>query len=302
MSGREPAWRVLSVELAACLEEERGEGERAANFVLSPLGARMNRVLLAGELGPAEPVGRDPAQPFWRARLVDPTGSVTVTAGGFQPRAMTALQGFQHPSPALVVGKVSLFHARDGTTSVSVRAEELRPAGPDEVEEVQTEAARQTLDRIDLLARLRRAPGAGKGEPRTAAHPSGWLDGARRARERYPSTDPESFRRGLAPLAGIPAPAPAPPRSAAPPPEVHRRELRTPPRARPPGDHAKESLFLDLVDELAEGADDGYADLREITRRAAERGLSESQVEEVLNRLEEDGILEEPIVGKLRRA
>jgi hypothetical protein len=78
-----------------------------------------------------------------------------------------------------------------------------------------------------------------------------------------------------------------------------------PPPAPPPrtaGDRAQEAVFLDLVDELADGSDDGYADLKEAARLAAGRGIGADRVEEILNRLEEDGVLEEPIVGKLRRA
>jgi RPA family protein len=52
MSGRETAWRVLAQEFGASIEEEKGVGERAASYLLSPLGARMNRVLVAGVLSP----------------------------------------------------------------------------------------------------------------------------------------------------------------------------------------------------------------------------------------------------------
>ena len=72
MTFREPAWRVVARELESSLEEERGTGERAAAYVLSPFGARMNRVLLAGSLSPPEPIGRDASQPFWRSPALGP--------------------------------------------------------------------------------------------------------------------------------------------------------------------------------------------------------------------------------------
>jgi len=62
-----------------------------------------------------------------------------------------------------------------------------------------------------------------------------------------------------------------------------------------------EAEFLGLVDAAAEGSEDGYADVREVLRRLADRGVGPEQAEAVLGRLEEGGVLEEPIVGKLRR-
>jgi RPA family protein len=306
VSGREPAWRVFAGELAASLEEDRGTGERAASFVVSPLGARMNRVLLAGMLGPAEAAGRDPAQPFWRARLVDPTGTVTVTAGGFQPRALAALQGFVPAGPAVVVGKVHLFHARDGTTSASVRAEELRPAPPEEVRALQRETLAQTLERIELLERTRRGE---ESRPDAPPAPAAWVAAARSSLERYPSTDIGAFRQTLravlAPGADAPGPAPPAPTTRQAPLEPVVRRVAAPlpaPKPAPHRDHAHEALFLDLIDELCEHSDDGYADLRDAQQRAAARGVSPEAIEEILNRLEESGVLEEPIVGKIRRA
>ena len=55
MSLREPAWRVTTRELESSLEEEKGEGERPATYLLSPFAARMNRVIATGNLSPADP-------------------------------------------------------------------------------------------------------------------------------------------------------------------------------------------------------------------------------------------------------
>jgi uncharacterized protein len=307
LTGREPAWRLLAGELETSVEEERGEGERAASYVLSPIGARMNRVLLAGTLGPAESAGKDPAQPFWRARFTDPSGSVTVTAGSFQPRALGQLQTFTSPSGALVVGKPHLFHTRDGTTIASVRAEEIRAVDANELRTLQLEAALATLTRVDLCERFRRGSPGIEEECLREGFAASWIGGARAATARYPSFDLHRFRERLGSTLGTPvAPTPAsrrrdevaPSASA----RVTRRVIPEPEKSRPRPDRAKESVFLDIVDELAEGSEDGYADLREVARIARGRGVVEHQVEELLSSLEENGVLEEPIVGKLRRS
>ncbi|MCW6167536.1 MAG: hypothetical protein LVQ64_03710, partial [Thermoplasmatales archaeon] len=75
------------------------------------------------------------------------------------------------------------------------------------------------------------------------------------------------------------------------------------PRAAPSAEErAHESAFLDVLDELVDNSSDGYADLKELVQRLAEHGLSAETAEELLDRLQEDGVVEEPIVGRLRRA
>jgi uncharacterized protein len=302
---REPAWRVSARELEGSLEEERGEGERAASYLLSPFGARMNRVLVAGALSPAEPIGRDESQPFWRARLSDPTGAVAVTAGSFQPRAMAQLRSSTAPRPALVVGKVHLYRGRDGVGYVSVRAEGVRFVGENEERAALADIVRQTLDRLDLLERLEKEPSVrddllvGEGAPRA------WIRSARESLRRYPDVDRAAFRRELRAavrrVAGDSGPVAA---SVAPPPTVTVTRA-PPPRAPPPppspAERQEESVFLDQLDEIAEVSADGYADLKELLSRVATRGVVSERAEAILNRLEEEGVVEEPIVGKLRR-
>ncbi len=317
MTGREPAWRVLAQEFDASVEEEKGVGERAASYLLSPLGARMNRVLVAGVLSAAETVGRDPENPFYRARLQDPTGTIRVTAGGFQPRAMAALREVGTPIPALVVGKVHLFRGRDGTAYASVRAEAVRPATAEEVRHHLADAVEQTADRIRLVEALRAEP-VGSDSP-IAGFPAAWVRSAREARRRYPAVDPATFRGPLngvlrtvtgeeplpaVPVASLPAaPPPVPTSSTARAPATVTRALPpAPPRAPSAAERAEESAFLDVIDQLSEQSADGYADLKEVVRAAARTGVTSQRAEELLGRLEETGAVEEPIVGKLRRA
>ena len=306
MALRELAWRVTTRELEGSLEEEKGEGERAASYLVSPFGARMNRVLVAGTLSPAEPVGRDASQPFWRARLSDPTGAVAVTAGSFQPRAMAALRSSTAPRPAVVVGKVHLYRGRDGVGYVSVRAEAVRFVGETEERGVLADVVRQTLDRLDLVDRVESDPGLSDETLAAEGIPRVWARAARIALRRYPNVDRPAFRdelrsatRRVAGDSGpIAAPGPLPATvtvTRAPPP-------RPPPPAPTAAERDEEAVFLDLLDEIADVAVDGYADLKELLARVAARGIAAVRAEAILNRLEEDGVLEEPIVGKLRRA
>ncbi len=306
MTVREPAWRVTAREVEAATEEERGVGEKVASYLVSPFGSRMNRVLLAGTLTPAEPVGREDPPTFWRARLTDPTGSVAVTAGSFQPRAMAQLRAAAAPRSAIVVGKLHLYRGRDGAPQVSVRAEAARSVTEVDERAQLAEIARQTFDRLDLVERLERLPTAPEEELRAGGSPPVWIRAARASLQRFPQAERAAFRAGLKGVvrrvAGDLGPAavrPAVPTSVTVTPDPAPRAPSPPPSGEQRSD---EAAFLGLVDELAEGSVDGYADLRELLQRIAARGVASGRAEAALNRLEEEGTIEEPIVGKLRRA
>lgn len=306
MALREPAWRVTARELESSFEEERGSGERAASYLLSPFGARMNRVLVAGELSPAEPIGRDEASTFWRARLTDPSGAVAVTAGSFQPRAMAQLRSARDSRPCLAVGKVHLYRGRDGVAYVSVRAEAVRSVSENEERALLADTVRQTLDRLDLLERLEKTPSTTDEELAAEGIPLAWARAARESLRRYPTVDRASFRRELAPAVRRVAGESGPVVSTAPLSPAVTVTRAAPPRAPAPpptaAERAEESVFLDLLDEIAEVSVDGYADLKEVASRLEAQGVVADRVETMLNRLEEEGVVEEPIVGKLRRA
>jgi uncharacterized protein len=305
MTGREPAWRLFAHEFQASVQEESGGGERPVRHVLSPLGARMNRVLLVGTLGVPDPIGKDPTAPFLRSRLTDPTGSFNVTAGGFQPRALGAFQALHESQRSLVVGRAHLYSGRDGVAYGSIRAEAVRAIPEDEYRLSLAETLRHTLGRIDLLDDVRngRGPETVEAAARAGIAPLWWI-GATHAAARYPAADLGPFRGPLSAVVreivagGSTTPTVTPPSSA----RVTRTTAPDPPAPPSAAERAQEASFLDIVDDLAERSADGYADLREALGLAERGGLAGDRAEKLLDRLEESGVLEEPIVGKLRRA
>jgi uncharacterized protein len=295
------AWRMSVKELLSALEDERGEGERAATFVLSPLGARASRVLLAGTVAPAESVGRSESTPFLRSRFTDPTGTAPVTAGSFTPRALAHLQRVRMPTSAIVVGKPHLFRGRDGTVYPSVRLEALRPVDPADLASHWRDIARATLDRMALQRLVRSTEALDAAALAARGFPPAWLGAARRAAERYPGIAPETFRPTVEILLRAPT-TPLQPQAEAAVRVTPVAPPSDPGRARPAvRDPIQISALLSIVDELAGASTDGYADLSEAIVRAQGRGIPGPEVEELVNRLEEEGELEEPLVGKLRR-
>ena len=93
---REPARRVFAAELREIREQFRdGTDEKSPSYVLLPTGERCNRVFLVGSLTEKKRQGEQ--NMFYRARIVDPTGTFFVMAGSYQPEAMQQMARIEPP-------------------------------------------------------------------------------------------------------------------------------------------------------------------------------------------------------------
>jgi hypothetical protein len=191
---REVARRVFAEELRSSNYSFRDGDDQyqyAPQYLLTPTGARCNRVFLAGTLTERDDIGGDTE--YWRGRVVDPTGSVLIYAGQYQPEAAQVLANIEPPAFVAVVGKPSLYQTEDGSTIVSIRAEAIRTVDQETRNRWIMDAAKRTLERLNDLKRL--APLSLSGEFSTAdkAAASPPLD-VERAREHY-HTDAEHYRQ-----------------------------------------------------------------------------------------------------------
>lgn len=196
MRPREIAWRIFAHELTSSSLQERGEGEKATTHVLTPLGARVSRLLMVGKLAQVERVG-DASAPLWRGRLSDPTGGVSLTAGSYHPAAAAFLAQTSLPPHVAVIGKPHLFVGREGVPIVSIRAEALTGIGAQEERAWIVETARQTLRRLTLARELasRSSTKAGPDEERALpGYPQRLVASVASVIGRYPGSDPERFR------------------------------------------------------------------------------------------------------------
>ena len=72
---REVAYRLFAAEYDdATLDHSESDEERAPNYVVTPTGARVNRLFAVGVLTEIEEVNEE----VLRARIVDPTGAFVV--------------------------------------------------------------------------------------------------------------------------------------------------------------------------------------------------------------------------------
>lgn len=148
---REVAYRVFAKELrnTDIVLEKDADDSYAPQYVMTPTGAKVNRVFVVGTLTEIEDIGTDTE--YWRARIQDPTGIFAAYAGQYQIDAARALSQANIPEILAVVGKVSVYVPEDGGTVISIRPETVAVVDEAARDRWIFETAQQTLNRIKTL-------------------------------------------------------------------------------------------------------------------------------------------------------
>lgn len=307
---RETAHRAFAQEFNASRHEIKGQGEKDPSFLVTPLGAKVNRIHVVGVCTDIEPVGE--SGETWRARISDPTGVFTVYAGQYQPEAAQALSQIQPPQFVAVTGKARTYEPEPGSMFVSIRPEAISVVDEATRDQWILDTARRTRDRLKAVNAVRADPKVtpealqGHGLSKAVA------EGALLAQQNYGLTDVTRYQVMLRQALEHMLPGGAVP--------VHRIEKRdvsapmnpatadgpaptwTPPvvPAKEEADAAQEALdakVLAAVGKL-EGAKGARWD--DVLTEAAVGGLTAEQVEESLNRLMDKGLVYEPTLGILK--
>ncbi|MDD4185893.1 MAG: glycerol dehydrogenase, partial [Candidatus Methanomethylophilaceae archaeon] len=147
MNARETAWRVFAGELNSSSLEIKSEEEKSPSYLITPLGAKLNRILIAGVLLDKENTGTE-EEPMWRGRIQDVSGNFFINVGRFQPNAAASMADLEAPSYVAVVGKVRTYTADDGRVFVTVRPETITNIDEKTRNLWVLEAAQSTWDRL----------------------------------------------------------------------------------------------------------------------------------------------------------
>ena len=147
---REVAHRLFAAEFEdADLSYSESDEERAPNYVVTPSGARVNRLFAVGVLTEVEQVSED----VLRGRVVDPTGAFVLYAGQYQPDEQAFLDRAEPPMFVAVTGKARTFQPDDAdTVYTSVRPETISEVDADTRDRWTVDAAERTLDRVATFA------------------------------------------------------------------------------------------------------------------------------------------------------
>ena len=292
---REIAWRVFAGEFNDANKEVSDGGERSPSYLVTPLGAKINRLFVVGVLTDVENVATDEA-PMWRARLQDPTGTYHVYAGQYQPEAAAALAKLKPPAFVAVTGKSRLFAPDSGGTYTSIRPEGVKVVNEALRDYWILDACRSLKKRLEALREAYKMDPVKKEELAALGVKPPMAEGIVAAVEHYGKVDLSRYSAMLAEALRYLLPeyrettAPGEPvvEAAAPVKEEPPRE--------PDESEAKVLEIIAALDKDGKGAP-----WEGILENATSKGVSKDSLEESINALLDKGLIYEPILGRMKK-
>ena len=304
---RQVAQRVFAAEFNQAAHHVKEEGTYGPSFVVSPYGAKVNRLFAVGVLTSVEGVGQSGDR--YRAQVVDPTGTFNVYAGQYEPEATQQLMDIKPPAVVAIVGKSRAYSPEEGVTYVSIRPEQVRAVEKADRDAWVLETAKHSMLRLDAMREaLQMEPAPTQKKLEELGFSKEVAEGVVRAIEHYGK--PEIARQtavvrdalesllpggsgerisaepSFAPAAASSSPAPA-----------HAPKPAAVAKPAPATASPHEPLVASLVEKLDDGKGAPWED---IVAEASKKGVKETEVEECLNALMDKGQIYEPVLGRLK--
>lgn len=284
MVEREVAQRVFAKEFNDSTfsidskAEPSGQPEaHAPNFLVTPAGAKVNRLFVVGVVTEVDNIGTE--NDLWRARVVDPTGAFVVYAGQYQPEAAIFLSTIEVPSFVSVVGKARVYEPEDGSVFVSIRPEEINIVDAAVRDRWIVDTAELTLDRIDAFSMALSTGLRGKEVYEYLQNenvPSHMAEGICLALENYQTDSKYLDLLKTAVRDGV---------------------MSIDLGAATPSMKDSEEFIIDLMKEMDSGKGVDYGELIEV---AGSRGMAEEDVDVAVRSLLSKGQCYEPRIGIIR--
>ncbi|MCX6666870.1 MAG: hypothetical protein NTV74_01315 [Euryarchaeota archaeon] len=146
---RETAWRVFAGEYNDSTFEIKGEGEKVPSYIVTPLGAKVNRLFIIGVLTDVENISE--SGELLRAHVSDPTGVFTLYSGQYQQDVTKALSDIDVPAFVAIVGKARTYTPEEGVFYVSIRPENIVEVSAEARDQWILETCTSTKNRIEAI-------------------------------------------------------------------------------------------------------------------------------------------------------
>jgi len=301
MNARETAWRMFSKEFNdSSLDMNSGE-ERAPSYVVTPLGAKTNRLFIVGVVTDMDDIGTSES-PMIRARIADPSGSYYISAGQFQPEAMSSLKELKPPEFVAVIGKAKVYAPDDTVRLLSVRPEVVRKCDAGLRDYWVYETAVSTLKRIEMMSETLKMDPPSAQELEKLGYSKYMAEGALAAANHYQKVDLESYEElVIGALREMLSAGNGEIR------EVNIEEAATSPEAEEVEVTSKEEVLVtegdeDKVLQLVKSLDkDGKgAKWDEMILAAKKKKIDKDKLEEICTDLLDKGDIYEPELGRIK--
>lgn len=274
-------------------------------FIITKLGAKVNRVIVAGMLERLDPRETSNGSTLWQGQLRDPSGLHFFSVGDYAPESMRELT-IQLSSRIedgesimlLMTAKARYFQNEEGAVYTSLRPEEAAIVTREVYRNWLVSACKGMLERMDMQEKaisLEKTTNA----LAAAGIPENMREGLLLAGEHYGEIDTEPYRLNIMNALDIAEDkipsftANSTPKSQASL-EVEEQESTQEEVPAPDGEVDLNQVLLDLISRLDQGEG---VDFDTLLSNAAARGHDRDASEAALDDLTEDGSVHEPRFG-----
>ncbi len=282
---REVAWRVFAGEYNDSTYVYTEGGERAPSYVVTPLGARINRLLVVGVITEVENIATE-EEPMWRARLEDSTGTFYISAGQYQPEAAQQLAKLEPPVFAAVMGKSRVYSPEEGTIYVSIRPEMVTEVSEDLRDFWVLEACKNLRERITAMKEAQQMDPLTKEGLIALGYKERLADGIVRAKQHYLDLEVDKYSGMLIDALRYLLPE-------------FREQADVKEETVDEEKEDKETDVLELIGSLDKNGKG--ASWEDILKGAKKAGIKKDELEEIANELLDKGLVYEPVLGRMKK-
>ena len=296
---------MLASEFSDSTLNQQGSGEFDPMFIITKLGAKVNRVIVAGMLERLDPRETSNGSTLWQGQLRDPSGLHFFSVGDYAPESMRELT-IQLSSRIedgesimlLMTAKARYFQNEEGAVYTSLRPEEAAIVTREVYRNWLVSACKGMLERMDMQEKaisLEKTTNA----LAAAGIQENMREGLLLAGEHYGEIDTEPYRLNIMNALDIaedkiPSFTPnSTPKSQASL-EVEEQESTQEEVPASDGEVDLNQVLLDLISRLDQGEG---VDFDTLLSNAAARGHDRDASEAALDDLTEDGSVHEPRFG-----
>jgi|TARA_B110000459_G_scaffold101922_1_gene113346 RPA family protein len=297
---RQPAWHMLASEFSEATLNEKGSGEYDPSFVITKLGAKVNRVIVAGLLERLEVRETSNGSTLYQGQMRDPSGVHYFSVGDYASESMRELTlklvektEVGEPVLLLMTAKSRWYQTDEGAVYTSLRPEEACEIDAKTYALWLTRASEGTLQRMKIHSDSLSAEPTKEGLS-AAGVPDHMVEGLLLSRNHYGDIDTENYTlnvmqaldiaEGRMEAASQPAPAP----------QAKLDDEGAPVDSAE--DDVKDTLVA-IIGQLDQG--DGV-DFETVLTNAGARGIDRQVAESKLDELSNEGTLHEPRFGWFR--
>ena len=306
---REAAWRVFAGEYNDTTVEIKGEGEMSPSYVVTPLGAKINRLFVIGVLTDVEQVSE--SGEFIRAHVSDPTGVFTLYSGQYQQEATTALSNIEVPTFVAIVGKARTYIPEEGTLYVSIRPEKVMEVNANARDQWILETCSNTKDRIEATVEAMKMNQSNAYDLRKLGYSKELSEGIVTALKNYGTVDVNKYIKLIQESLQYLTPG----KDTLPDLNVEQKKETTIDKVEPekpvketkktkekeePADDNSEETEQTVLETIKKIEGDDGASWDAITEKCEKAGLDKDVIEEALTSLMDKGLIYEPILGTIK--